>query len=123
MNSRSVWVRWHATRALAGLCDTRAIAPLIDLLADDDASVRWEAARALGRLGPVVLDPLLQALSVREVTPWFAEGAARVLRRAGAGDLFPRLAGLERMLHHAMEAIAVPVEAARVREELRMLTG
>lgn len=117
--SANTWTRWHAVRALADIGDVRAIDPLLDLLDDADAGVRWEAAKALSKLGPPVVDPLLHALSVRDLTPWFAEGAARILRRTVHGDRYGRVVALERLLRQTPLPVQAPIEAARVRAELR----
>jgi len=113
------WARWHAIRALADIGDARALAPLLDLLDDADAGVRWEAAKALSKLGPPVIDPLLHALAVRDLTPWFAEGAARILRRTVHGDHYGRVAPLEALLRQTPVPVHAPIEAARVRAELQ----
>ncbi len=115
----TAWGRWHAARALGGIGGEQAIVPLLDALRDDDSGVRWEAVHALSAYGPAVVDPLLRALTTHAVTPWFAEGADRVLNRVATGALHSSLASLHEKLHHLDAAVEVPVEAARVRQALQ----
>lgn len=115
----TAWGRWHAARALGGIGGQQAIIPLIDALRDDDSGVRWEAVHALSAYGSAVIDPLLRALTTHVVTPWFAEGADRVLNRVATGDLHGALTILHEKLHHLDAAVEVPVEAARVRQALQ----
>lgn len=114
LRGASPWARWHAARALGGIRDPRAIAPLIDALTDENGSVRWQAVYALAQFGGDAIDPLLHALTRKPITPWFAEGADRVLHRVAAGPAGARLARLMEMLHHIDAAVEVPVEAARL---------
>lgn len=115
LHAASPWTRWHAARALGGIRDARAIAPLILALTDEDGSVRWQAVYALAQFGADVIEPLLLALTQQPITPWFAEGAGRVLHRVAIGTARTRLTPLMEMLHHLDAAVEVPVEAARQR--------
>jgi hypothetical protein len=56
-------VRESAARALGKLGDKRALEPLVAVLGDEYAYVRWTAAQALGELGDKrALEPLVTAL-------------------------------------------------------------
>jgi HEAT repeat protein len=117
------WTRRHAVKALGLIGDPMATPVLIDGLTDDDSGVRWECVYALAQIGPGVLDPLLRALEVRHVTPWFAEGAGRVLQRVATGELHAAVVPVEQALHRVSAPVEAPVEAARARERLRPLLG
>lgn len=111
--------RWHAARALAAIASPEAVPALINALHDESADVRWEAVYGLSAIGLPALAPLLRAIcTAREITPWFAEGAQRVLRRLM--PLAPGL-GLDRLIHmleHVQEYIAAPLEANRILDQL-----
>jgi HEAT repeat protein len=122
LRSPNEWARWHAAKALGGIGDVRAAGPLIAALTDDASSVRWEAVYALAQIGPSALEPLLRAIETTRVTPWFAEGVARVLSRISADvpeTTKAALAPLQQALQHQTADVEAPVQAARALEALR----
>lgn len=55
-------VRRNAARALGLIGGVRAIGPLINAFGDTDDRVRWDAAVALEKIGPVAIESLVMAL-------------------------------------------------------------
>jgi len=55
-------VRRNAARALGLIGGVRAINPLINAFGDNDDRVRWDAAVALEKIGPVAIESLVVAL-------------------------------------------------------------
>jgi len=70
-------VRRAAATALARIDPARSILQLVRALDDEDRSVRKAVAEALGRLGPMALEPALTALS----NPALERGALLALQR------------------------------------------
>lgn len=62
LDDRDRNVRWAAVAALGATQDERAVAPLIDALADDDREVRQVAALSLAHIDPTARAPLSEAL-------------------------------------------------------------
>lgn len=61
--NKYVRVRVRAASALGEIKDARAVEPLIEVLDDEDSSVRWNAAMALGQVGDArAVEPLIEAL-------------------------------------------------------------
>jgi len=70
-----------AIRSLGKSANPRAVAPLVALLGDTDRDTREHAVRALGSLGAVAVEPLIQALADPD---WHVRtGAAVALRIIG----------------------------------------
>lgn len=63
LSSDNPSLRWGAAHSLGRMHDTRAIAPLLGMLDDDDWRVRFKVVWALGQLGDRRILPLLQRLS------------------------------------------------------------
>jgi hypothetical protein len=78
-NSKSAWMRWHCIRALAEICDTRALSVLVQALRDSDHSVAWMAAKGLTKFGKLAIAPVLHLLTSVDATPWLVETASYVL--------------------------------------------
>jgi HEAT repeats len=85
--------RARAAELLGNAGDERALPELRRLLADRDPEVRTVAARALGKLGPVAVAPLLQALTARRPVP--ANIVTMALVRAGAAGAEELIGGLD----------------------------
>jgi len=80
-------VRRAAVRSLAHSDPQRALPRLIQLLGDEDRSVREAVAAGLGGLGPPALAPALEALN----DPRLVEGALVALQSLPARQELPRL--------------------------------
>jgi len=65
LNDEDIDVRTKAVETLGVIGDTSAAAPLIELLSDKskEVKIRSVAIEALGNLGPVALEPLVEALT------------------------------------------------------------
>jgi HEAT repeat protein len=69
LSQRGAVRRARAAELLGAASDTQALPRLIELLDDRDGDVRIVAARALGKLGPPAVAPLLGALDARRPIP------------------------------------------------------
>jgi|GEM_PF-63966 len=121
LDDPDAFVRWHAAEALADIADPRAIDPLIRALEDSDATVRWKAARGLVREGRPGIVALLRALETHPLTPWLAQGAARVLHDAPLRSEAFRLQPVAEALYHSTASVEVPLRAAEVLREIEEL--
>ncbi len=86
--------RYSARKALIAL-GRSAVQPLIALLADERPHVRWEAAKALGKIGdPAAAPALVQALEDdKSNIRWLAAVGLAAMKRKG---LMPLLSALVR---------------------------
>ncbi len=101
-----VETRWWATRALAGFPQAEAGNLLMARLQDDESSVRYCAALALGQQKrEPVIPALIEALASKD--PLFARLAGDALVAHGAAAVEPLLASLESL------PIAAKIEATR----------
>jgi HEAT repeat protein len=101
--------RAKAAELLGNAGDARALPALSRLLTDRDPEVRTVAARALGKLGPLAVRPLLGALTARRSVP--ADIVTMALVHAGAAGADDLMSGLD------------PARPARVRAVAAELLG
>jgi hypothetical protein len=85
--------RARAAELLGNAGDVRALPALTRLLSDRDPDVRTVAARALGKLGPSAVAPLLEALTGRRPVP--ADIVTMALVHAGAAGADDLISGLD----------------------------
>ncbi len=102
-------VRWEAAKALGEIGEPTAAQTLVELLQDDDTSVRWVAMSSLIYLGRGSLRPVLEALTRDFQSSRLREGAHHVLH-----TLFNRgkLTGVETEVFRALEGTAPSIQAA-----------
>lgn len=108
--------RARAAELLGNAGDERALAELTRLLADRDPEVRTVAARALGKLGPSAVAPLLEALTARRAVP--ANIVTMALVRAGAAGAEELIGGLD-----PARPVGVRVVAAELLGQLGALSA
>ena len=101
--------RARAAELLGNAGDERALSALARLLTDRDPEVRAVAARALGKLGPSAVAPLLETLTAGRTVP--AGIVTMALVRAGAAGADDLIGGLD------------PARPARVRAVAAELLG
>jgi HEAT repeat protein len=112
-------VRWHAFEALCHLHAPPAIDPLVAGLADEDAAIRWAAARGLAAAGEPALIPVLEALVRREPGQQFHRAARRVLARLPAPGHEEELTALVESLGHLTTVVESGPRAELLLLELR----
>lgn len=79
LSNASPLVRQEAVKALEAIGTDASARWLTHALQDPNSDVRWLAAEALSRLGPIGLQPLLTALIHDDKLEWLREGAYHVL--------------------------------------------
>jgi HEAT repeat protein len=116
-------MRIQAAHLLGENRDPRAIGPLAELLADNDASVRVRAVEALGRIGPAAVEHLVKALGdpdtrVRQLTTKVLGqiGEARVVAPLLDALRDPRLSSQAAFALTKMGATAVEALVAALRD-------
>jgi CBS domain-containing protein len=120
LNHPSVRMRWEATKTLCELQDLSAAPALVGRLEGTDSGVRWMAADGLVAMGPVVLEPVLQALIQRSDSILLREGVHRVLHGlAGRPGMQTILQPVIDGLAAVEPAVVVPLAAYRALEALR----
>ena len=80
-------VRWEACKTLAKIRDPRAGYALAEALLDDDADVRWVAAKALIALECHAIEPLLHIIKIHFDSVLLREAAHHVLRELKREDI------------------------------------
>lgn len=119
LQSPSRYARWEAAKALGEIADRKAALALVRSLDDEEAAIRWLAAKALINLGRAALVPLLRGLEGNSDSTLFRDAAHHVLvgliREGVAGEAMPVLEALEN-LEPRVEA---PVAAYHVLQQLR----
>jgi HEAT repeats len=79
LKSKNTDVRVEAVKTLGEFRDPEVIPPLITMLTDDQAVVRWAAAEGLIRQGRAGLRPLLEEYIRNFDSPWLREGFHHIL--------------------------------------------
>lgn len=112
-------IRLTACRAISTSCDQQAVPRLVELLGDEDAAVRREAATALGRIGARSAVAALLAGLARPIDR--AEEHARIYAVMEIGDVQQIARGLDdpatavrRGALIALDQLGAPLDAARV---------
>ena len=73
-------LRRRAAEVLGIIGDPRAVQPLVAALGDQDIGVRWQAIRALGRIGAAAVEPLVSVLgTTTNGVRWWAAAAVEKL--------------------------------------------
>ncbi len=111
--TRSSELRVKAARYLGGNHAARIIQNLVQALQDDDFGVRWEAAEALAKCGPVALPEMLKALTdpKRVSDPRVRRSIYHVLHEIDDPELQRQTAGLMEALRGPAAAIAAMMAA------------
>jgi HEAT repeat protein len=119
LHDRSAEVRRAAAHALAQMGDERALNPLAGVMLSDESSyIRWEAAKALGKLVSAlpaaslqgrVLPELLEALSA-DVSGYVRYAAAEALGRLEARDALDGL--IEALLNDSNDYVRLAAAKA-----------
>ncbi len=119
-HSPSAWMRWQSARVMGELCDQRALPALVRMLADNDYSVAWMAAKSLVHYGQDSLVPVLQQLVTAETSSWVANAGAYVLRNLYTHNmtLKPYLLPVEQAMHGVSYNIATPNAARKALAKL-----
>jgi HEAT repeat protein len=102
-------IRWDVAKALGDVGDPAAAEALVQMLLDEDHSVRWAAIGSLNNMHRSAVRPLLVSLTQNFQSPRLREGAHHVLR-----TLHHRgsLNNLETEVLHALEGTAPGIQAA-----------
>jgi hypothetical protein len=118
--SNSAWMRWHCIRALADICDSRALPVLVHALRDTDHSVAWMAAKGLTKFGKASVAPVLRLLMTADTTPWLVETSSYVLSHECQRNrkLKPYLEPVLQSMHDVAYKVATPQVAQRVLSQL-----
>ena len=116
--SRSEDERTTAIHALGRLPAEQSIPYLLELMRDDELSIRWTAAAALRKYGQDMLEPLLRALATQPADHRFYESAHHALTRFGNPTIEAILAPVLDALTHSGAAAAVPAAAMEALEKL-----
>ncbi len=112
LNNAVQHVRWEAAMTLGQIADPAATHSLIETLGDADPDVRWTAGEALIAIGPSVLRPLLEALSVSTDSAALYKGAHQVLHEFGQRrDLQGKLAKVLAAFDKPQPETSVPMAA------------
>jgi hypothetical protein len=108
--SSSAWMRWHCIRALAEICDSRALPVLVHALRDTDHSVAWMAAKGLTKFGKLSIAPVLRLLTTADATPWLVETSSYVLTHEYQRNLKlkPYLEPVVQNMHGVAYQVATP---------------
>jgi len=116
--SRSEEERTTATHALKRFPPDEAIPILIELMKDDEFSVRWAAAATLRSFGKAMLVPLLRTLATQPADHNLYESAHHALTRFGNPTIETILAPVLDALTHSGATVAVPAVAMEALTEL-----
>ena len=82
----AAWGRCCALKVLGDIGDQAIVPDILPSLGDDSDNVRFEAARALGKLGGVEAVKRLVSLARKDPCDFIRREAVRVLRTAGQGQ-------------------------------------
>ncbi len=117
--NRSEDERTSAIHALARFPAEEAIPALLELMHDNELSIRWTAASTLRKFGREMLIPLLRAIATQPASVNFYESAHHALVRFGDPEI-------EKILEPVVEALKQPptsstaaVEAMNALEQLQ----
>jgi hypothetical protein len=118
--SNSAWMRWNCIRALAEICDTRAIPVMVHALRDSDHSVAWMAAKGLTKFGKLSIAPVLRLLTSVDTTPWLVETASYVLTHEYQRNhkFKPYLEPVVQQMHDVAYQVATPYKAQKALSQL-----
>jgi hypothetical protein len=109
LDSSDHQIRREVAKALGEIDDPEAAKVLVQLLLDEDHSVRWAAMGSLTNLRRTAIKPLMEALTQNFQSARLREGAHHVLRTLHDHD---SLTGRELEVFHALEGTQPGIQAA-----------
>jgi hypothetical protein len=80
LSSFNVNTRWEAVQALGEIRNLETAPLLVDMLMDEDTSVRWAAMESLIRMGRDAMRPILEKFIKNFDSIWLREGVHHILR-------------------------------------------
>ncbi len=120
LTNKNKQLRWEACKALGGIKDPKASAPLVGALEDESMEIRWLAAEGLIAVGRHGIAPLLEALVDRSDSIFLRQGAHHVLHALEKeGLLKPQTMAVLDALRTLEAESAVPLQARKALNALQ----